>query len=159
MCLSGSPLLKTNDCDRFPGQRPLRFRRDSTSASQPDKIFASPEFVPCLAGQPVHWAAAGFCFSNASTASSVKPLADGALKLPMNAITMAAMRKITKRKGMSLIVGLAAVTKLGMVPPIAKPMFQDKPVPLARMAVGKRSLRKAMSGPQRAVPRKHSTMA
>lgn len=41
---------------------------------------------------------------------------------------------------------LARETKVGIVPPRAKPMFHDNPVPLARSAVGKRSLRKITMG-------------
>ena len=39
--------------------------------------------------------------------------------------------------GISAVPPLASETKVGIMPPSAKPMFQDRPVPLARNAVGK----------------------
>ncbi len=41
---------------------------------------------------------------------------------------------------------LASETKVGIMPPSAKPIFQDRPVPLARISVGNRSLRKIRIG-------------
>ncbi len=37
-------------------------------------------------------------------------------------------------------------TTVGIIPPIAKPMFHESPVPVARIAVGKRSFRKIRIG-------------
>jgi hypothetical protein len=48
---------------------------------------------------------------------------------------------------------LASDTKTGANPPNAKPRFHDRLVPLARTAVGKRSLRKIMAGPIAALAR------
>ena len=41
---------------------------------------------------------------------------------------------------------LTSETKVGIVPPNVKPMFQDNPVPLVRTAVGNRSFRKIRTG-------------
>ena len=43
-------------------------------------------------------------------------------------------------------------TAVGIIPPIAKPIFQERPVPVARIEVGKRSFRKIRIGAYPALP-------
>ena len=43
-------------------------------------------------------------------------------------------------------VRAASTVKVGAMPPIANPTLQEKPTPVARIAVGKRSLRNTSSG-------------
>ena len=43
--------------------------------------------------------------------------------------------------------GVISDTSVGIIPPSAKPTFHDRPVPVARNAVGNRSLRKISRGP------------
>ncbi len=47
------------------------------------------------------------------------------------------------------------MTKVGMIPPIANPIFQSRAVPLARTSVGKRSLRNTRSGTYDAAPKNY----
>ena len=54
--------------------------------------------------------------------------------------------KIDSDIGICAGLALASDTKVGIMPPSAKPIFQDNPVPLARISVGNRSLRKIRIG-------------
>ncbi len=49
--------------------------------------------------------------------------------------------KAANTAGMWLDAPAASDTKVGRMPPSAKPTFHDRPVPVARSAVGKLSLR------------------
>ena len=60
--------------------------------------------------------------------------------------TEAPTRKAVRLIGSCSGVWAASKVKVGAMPPIAKPMLQDRPTPLARSAVGNLSFRKTSSG-------------
>ena len=74
------------------------------------------------------------------------PLVSGMMKLPTKKTTEITNKKIDKTTGKFCGVGDASDTKVGIRPPIAKPIFQDNPVPVERRAVGNLSFRKISNG-------------
>src|SRR5581483_9202393 len=58
-------------------------------------------------------------------------LVSGMIKAPIRNITEMPKQKIASMLGRSAGVGESSDTKVGMMPPIAKPMFQESPVPVA----------------------------
>jgi hypothetical protein len=70
----------------------------------------------------------------------------GMVSAPAKKSTEIPNKKIANMFGRSAGAGENNETKVGIIPPIANPMFHDSPVPVERSAVGKRSLRKTTSG-------------
>ena len=82
----------------------------------------------------------------AGGAASSLPSVSGTMNAPTRKITLITPTKIASVIGNWLASFATSETAVGIIPPIAKPMFQESPVPVARIAVGKRSFRKIRIG-------------
>lgn len=74
------------------------------------------------------------------------PFASGAVTAPSRKRTEVPNKKTLNIVGRLCVLGAASETTAGITSPMANPIFQDKPVPVDRSTVGKRSLRKIRSG-------------